>query len=177
MTVTGLREFVADTAAGEDSSHAAVESALSQAFTVRQEPGAAGSGTHRRTWLDTFDWRLYKAGLTLQFEQARRGGLLVLSKADGTPQAEQPVTRWPRRPGLAEDLPPGPVRDRILVLTSPRALLPIVKAASTVSVNRLLNADGKTVARLVEDHVTVTTPAGTSARERGISARKRHFPA
>src|SRR5690348_7175719 len=123
---------------------------------------------HRRTWLDTFDWRLYKAGLTLQFEQARRGGLLVLSKADGTPQAEQPVTRWPRRPGLAEDLPPGQVRDRILVLTSPRALLPIVKAVSTVSVNRLLNADGKTVARLVEDHVTVTaptptTPGGTTA--------------
>jgi CHAD domain-containing protein len=158
VTTGGLREFVADTAEGEDFSLAAVRSELSTAFTVRQEPGAVGSGIHRRTWLDTFDWRLYKAGLTLQFEQARRGGRLVLSKADGTPQAEQPVTRWPRRPGLAEDLPPGPVRDRILVLTSPRALLPIVKAASTVSVNRLLNADGKTVARLVEDHVTVTAP-------------------
>jgi CHAD domain-containing protein len=163
VTTGGLREFVADTAEGEDSSLAAVRSELSAAFTVRQEPGAAGSGTHRRTWLDTFDWRLYKAGLTLQFEQARRGGRLVLSKADGTPQAEQPVTRWPRRPGLAEDLPPGPVRDRILVLTSPRALLPIVKATSTVSVNRLLNADGKTVARLVEDRVTVTAPAGNTA--------------
>ncbi|HEY3648812.1 MAG TPA: CHAD domain-containing protein [Streptosporangiaceae bacterium] len=163
MTTGGLREFVADTAEGEDFSLAGVRSELSTAFTVRQEPGAAGSGLHRRTWLDTFDWRLYKAGLTLQFEQARRGGLLVLSKADGTPQAEQRVTRWPRRPGLAEDLPPGPVRDRILVLTSPRALLPIVKAVSTVSVNRLLNADGKTVARLVEDHVTVTAPTPSTA--------------
>ena len=164
MTTGGLRDFVADTAEGEDFSLAAVRSELSTEFTVRQEPGAAGSGMHRRTWLDTFDWRLYKAGLTLQFEQARRGGLLVLSKADGTPQVEQPVTRWPRRPGLAEDLPPGPVRDRILVLTSPRALLPIVKAASTVSVNRLLNADGKTVARLVvEEHVTVTAPTPSTA--------------
>ncbi|MGH3179119.1 MAG: CHAD domain-containing protein, partial [Streptosporangiaceae bacterium] len=163
MTTGGLREFVADTAEGEDSSLVAVRSELSTAFTVRQEPGAAGSGMHRRTWLDTFDWRLYKAGLTLQFEQARRGGRLVLSQADGTPQAEQPVTRWPRRPGLAEDLPPGSVRDRILVLTSPRALLPIVKAASTVSVNRLLNADGKTVARLVEDRVTVTAPTRDTA--------------
>jgi CHAD domain-containing protein len=163
VTTGGLREFVADTAEGEDFSLAAVRCELSTAFTVRQEPGAAGSGLRRRTWLDTFDWRLYKAGLTLQFEQARRGGLLVLSRADGTPQAEQRVTRWPRRPGLAEDLPPGPVRDRILVLTSPRALLPIVKAASTVSVNRLLNADGKTVARLVEDHVTVTAPTPSTA--------------
>jgi CHAD domain-containing protein len=163
VTTGGLREFVADTAEGEDSSLAAVRRELSTAFTVRQEPGVAGGGMHRRTWLDTFDWRLYKAGLTLQFEQARRGGRLVLSQADGTPQAEQPVTRWPRRPGLAEDLPPGPVRDRILVLASPRALLPIVKAASKVSVNRLLNADGKTVARLVEDRVTVTAPTPNTA--------------
>jgi len=165
VTAASLREFVADTAAGEDSSLAAVRSALSQAFTVRQEPGAAGTGTHRLTWLDTFDWRLYKVGLTLRFEQARRGGRLVLSKADGTLQAEQPVTRWPRRPGLAEDLPPGPVRDRILVLTSPRALLPIVKAVSTVTVTRLLNADGKTVARLVADRVTVTAAAGGTTAE------------
>jgi CHAD domain-containing protein len=163
LTAASLREFVADTPAEDDSTLAAAHSALSQAFTVTEEPGAPGRGTHRRTWLDTFDWRLYKAGLTLEFEQARRGGRLLLSKADGTPQAEQSVTRWPRRPGLAEDLPDGPVRDRILVLTSPRALLPIVKAVSTVSVTRLLNADGKTVARLVTERVTVTAPPGNTA--------------
>jgi CHAD domain-containing protein len=163
VTAASLREFVADTPAEENSTLAAVHSVLSQAFTVTEQPGAAGTGTHRRTWLDTFDWRLYKAGLTLQFEQARRGGRLLLSGADGTPQAEQPVTRWPRRPGLAEDLPDGPVRDRIMVLTSPRALLPILRAVSTVSVARLLNADGKTVARLVAEHVTVTAPPGDTA--------------
>ena len=135
---------------------------LSTAFTVEEEPGAAGSGLHRRTWLDTFDWRLYQAGLTLQLRAGQRGGRLVLSKADGAPQAEQPVTALAaRRPGLAEDLParagPGPDRG----LTSPRALLPVVTAASTVSVIRLLNADDKTVARLVVDRVTVTAPAGT----------------
>ena len=119
MTAARLREFVADTPAEEESILAAARSALSGAFTVAEEPGASGSGTHRRTWLDTFDWRLYKAGLTLEFEQARRGGRLLLTKADGTPQAEQKVVRWPRRPGLAEDLPDGPVRDRIIVLTSP----------------------------------------------------------
>ena len=108
----------------------------------------------------------------LQFEQARRGGRLLLSKADGTPQAEQPVTGWPRRPRLAEDLPDGPVRDRIIVLTRPRALLPIVRAVSTVSVNRLLNADGKTVARLVVDRTTVTAPgtAAPSAAAAGTTA-------
>ncbi len=155
----GLRDFVL---AGDDGL-APVLAALSQAFTATAERGAPGSGAHHRTWLDTFDWRLCRAGLMLQFEQARRGGRLLLSQADGTPQAEQPVTGWPpRRPSLASDLPAGPLRDRISVLTSPRALLPIVKAASTVSVTRLLNADGKTVARLVAEHLTVTA-VGTAA--------------
>ncbi len=164
MTMPGLRDFVVDPVvdppAGDDTAQeplAAVIAALSTAFTVMPEPAAAG--THRHIWLDTFDWRLYRAGLMLRFERARRGGRLLLSKADGTPQAEQPVTGKPRRPRLAEDLPAGPVRDRIMVLTSPRALLPIVRAVSTVSAARLLNADGKTVARLVADRVTVTAPS------------------
>ncbi len=137
--------------------------ALESGFTLAAEHGARGSGVRRRSWLDTFDWRLYRAGLVLELEHGRRGGRLLLTKADGTPQAEQPVTgRPPRRPGLAADLPPGPVRDRIMVLTHPRALLPVVKAVSTVSVTRLLNADGKTVARLVADLSTVTAAPVTA---------------
>ena len=167
MTTPGLRDLVLEAPSGneppEDLLPAAL-AALSQAFTVT--PEASAPRTRRRMWLDTFDWRLYRAGLMLEFDQARPGGRLLLSSADGTPQAEQPVTGWPpRRPAL--DLPPGPVRDRIMVLISPRALLPIVRAVSTVSVARLLNADGKTVARLVADHITVTAvapgPAGPTA--------------
>ena len=165
MTTPGLRDFVleAPTGSGEDLLPAAL-AALSQAFTVT--PEASAPGARRSTWLDTFDWRLYRAGLMLELDQARRGGRLLLRSADGTPQAEQPVTGWPpRRPAL--DLPPGPVRDRIMALISPRALLPIVRAVSTASAARLLNADGKTVARLVADHITVTAvapgPAGPTA--------------
>jgi CHAD domain-containing protein len=160
VTAPGLRGFILDARPGdgdEEDLLSAALAALAGAFTVTAEPGVAGGGPRRRTWLDTFDWRLYRAGLILQFEQARRGGRLLLSQADGTPQAEQAVTSWPRRPPL--DLPDGPVRDRIMVLTRPRALLPIVHAVSTASVTRLLNADGKTVARLVAEHVTVTAPS------------------
>jgi CHAD domain-containing protein len=169
----GPRDFVIDAPAADAPAQdplAAVLAVLSPSFTVVPEPAAAR--TTRSTWLDTFDWRLYRAGLTLQFEQTRRGGRLLLSKADGTPQAEQPVTGWPRRPPLAEDLPEGPVRDRIIVLTRPRALLPIVRAVSTASVTRLLNADGKTVARLVADRTTVTAPgtAAPSAAAAGTTA-------
>ena len=159
MTRPGLRDFILEAPTGDEVTADLLPTALaalSQAFTVTPEDGAPGA--RRRMWLDTFDWRLYRAGLMLELDQARRGGRLLLSSADGTPQAEQPVTGWPpRRPAL--DLPPGPVRDRIMVLISPRALLPIVRAVSTVSVARLLNADGKTVARLVADHITVTAVA------------------
>ena len=165
----GPLDFVLEAPAGDEPGPdllPAVVAALSQAFTVT--PEAAAPSARRRTWLDTFDWRLYRAGLMLQFEPARRGGRLLLSRADGTPQAEQPVTGWPpRRPAL--DLPPGPVRDRIMVLISPRALLPIVRAASTISVMRLLNADGKTVARLAAEHITVTAVAAGPTAAGSIS--------
>ena len=158
VTTPGLRGFVLEALPGdEEDLLSAVLAVLGQSFTVAADTDARGSGVRRRTWLDTFDWRLYRAGLMLQFEQARRGGRLLLSKTDGTPQAEQDVTSWPRRPPL--DLPEGPVRDRIVVLIRPRALLPIVRSVSTASVTRLLNADGKTVARLIADHVTVTAPS------------------
>src|SRR6516162_4243180 len=127
--------------------------ALGQAFGIATEPGAPGSGARQHTWLDTFDWRLNRAGLVLEYERARRGGRLLLSK-DEVLQAEQPADRW-RSPRLAEDLPAGPVRDQILKLASPRALLPMAAAAGPVTVTRLLNADGKTVARLIVDRSTV----------------------
>src|SRR5580704_12226635 len=107
---------------------------LAQAFGVVTERGAPGSGARQRTWLDTFDWRLSRAGLALEYSRASRGGRLL----------------------LARDLPAGPVRDQIFKLISPRALLPVARAAATISVTRLLNADGKTVARLIVDHSTAS---------------------
>ena len=129
---------------------------LGQAFGVITEPGAPGSGARQHTWLDTFDWRLNRAGLVLEYERQNRGARLLLSRGS-LPIAEQPVSGWrPSRPLLAADLPAGPVRDQILKLASPRALLPMATAAGTVRVTRLLNADGKTVARLTVDDSTVT---------------------
>jgi len=182
----GLRGYVLELPVGDHENtteHPATDlppaalAALAPSFTVVAERGAPGTGTRRLTWLDTFDWRLYRAGLVLELEQARRGGRLRLSQADGTPQAEQPVTGWPpRRP--AQDLPAGPVRDRIMVLISPRALLPVVSAVSTGSVTRLLNADGKTVARLTAERATVTAVGTTAELPLRLSvAEVRGYPA
>ena len=77
----------------------AVLDVLAEAFGVVTEQGAPGGGTPP-PWLDTFDWRLNKAGLVLEYQHAKRGGLWLLSR-DDLPQAEQPITGWqPRRPRL-----------------------------------------------------------------------------
>src|SRR5580693_10006479 len=159
-----LQGFELDADIADNGSHdpvSVVLDALGQAFGVVTEPGAPGSGARRHTWLDTFDWRLYRAGLVLEYEHRNRGGRLLLTR-DEVLQAEQPVLGWRSgRPRLATDLPAGPVRDRILKLATPRALLPMATASGTVTVTRLLNADGKTVARLVVDRLTVTGPDQT----------------
>ena len=41
------------------------------------------SSTVRRTWLDTFDWRLFRAGLTLELLVGRGTSELVLTGRDG----------------------------------------------------------------------------------------------
>jgi CHAD domain-containing protein len=151
-----LRGFELDAETGGPDPVPAVLDALGRFFGVVSEPAAPGSGTRQRTWLDTFDWRLNRAGLVLEYEHTRRGGRLLLSQGS-TPRAEQPVSRWQsRKPRLAEDLPEGPVRDQLGKLARPRALLPMAAATGTVTVKRLLNADGKTVARLTVDHESVT---------------------
>src|SRR5215471_1906654 len=153
-----LRGFELDGEIGANGAHpvSTVLDVLGQAFGVATEHGAPGSGVRQHTWLDTFDWRLNRAGLVLEYEQTRRGGRLLLS-TDEVPLAEQPVSGWrSSRPRLAADLPAGPVCDQILKLASPRALLPMATAAGTVTVTGLLNADGKTVARLIVDRSTVT---------------------
>ena len=170
-----LRDFQLDGGVGEapagvrargnsQPSHSiqAALDALAPEFGLAPERGA--SGTRRRTWLDTFDWRLDRAGLTLTYENARQGSRLLLKTKNDTTEAEQPAAGWqPKRPALVEDLPEGPVRDRIAKLVSPRALLPVVTTSTTVSVNRLTNPDGKTVARLIAASSTVTQ-AGVTAR-------------
>ena len=61
--------------------------------------------TLRRTWLDTFDWRLFRAGLSLEYTAARGTSELVLTARDGELIAEESVSaagrrpRWPARIG------------------------------------------------------------------------------
>jgi CHAD domain-containing protein len=118
------------------------------------------SGRLRRSWLDTFDWRLFRAGLILEYRLTRAGhGELLLTDRDGDLVAAEPLTGTPAtvpgRPFLPGALPLGPVRERLMSVTAIRALLPVATAASTLTEHRAMNADGKTIARIVVEQMTV----------------------
>jgi CHAD domain-containing protein len=114
----------------------------------------------RRTWLDTFDWRLFRAGLTLEQVTGRGVAELRLTGRDGTltalEQVPGPARRWP---GRLDALPAGPLTEHLAPVVGVRALLPVARATSTRRQQRALNADAKTVARITADRMSVTYPA------------------
>src|SRR5215831_2912690 len=139
---------------GEQQVPEVVRQALAPRFSVVP---ARRTRRQRRTWLDTFDWRLHRAGLTLECVTGRGPAELVLSGMAGERiTAAANGTHWP---ALAQALPSGPLRDRLEALTEFRALLPAAKAASTMSEFRLCNDDGKTVAWLTVEHLHAAAPA------------------
>jgi len=162
----GSREFVLSEVAGAGSDVLQV-----LADTASDGLGwANGSAAHtrRRTWLDTFDWLLHRAGLTL--EQVASGGRveLVLTGRNGEVLAtEQPPAgrrlSWPR---LVSELPDGPLRARLQPVAGVRALLPVARAVSKVGELHAVNSDAKTVARLAVDRMAVTFPAKATAPAR-----------
>ena len=135
MTTPGLAGFIAT---GEDSQTcdvvvAEVLEALGQGFELLPELGAP-RGARRRTWFDTFDWRLYKVGLTLEYAAAHRGGELRLTGASPYGDAVQLVTGWKAsRPHQLRDLPDGPIATSVSGVVAPRALLPEVTVTGTTA--------------------------------------------
>jgi CHAD domain-containing protein len=152
QTFSHVAELAASNAALP--SEADVLAALEPRFSLR----ASSRPRHvRRTWLDTFDWRLHRAGLTLEYVTGPRPAELVLATAAGD-QVSQPAGRlsWPV---LAQDLPPGPVTTAIRPVAGIRALLAAARATSAVQDLRVLNPDTKTIAWIRVDRTTVNHPA------------------
>src|ERR1700678_4551094 len=85
----GLVGFVAsgpDEHAWEESV-SAVLAALATEFEVVPERAGEPVAAGRRTLLDTFDWRLHKAGLTLEYVARASGGELRLTGGAASPAA------------------------------------------------------------------------------------------
>lgn len=117
--------------------------ALQPKLTVAVGPDRAIS----RTWLDTFDWRLHVAGITLEYlDDGPLTGHLPNGRRLESPR---PTGNGPLQVG---DLPAGPLRDALGPIVVPRALLPVVAVRYTVREFRVLNADETTVSRLLAEH-------------------------
>ena len=149
-----------------------VRAALAPRFSVAP---AGRPRTVRRTWLDTFDWRLHQAGLAL--EQAAGPGLseYTLTGADGeriTVAAGR--IRWP---ALASALPPGPLRARLEPVTWIRALMPVARGTSTIQQWRVLNADDKTIAWLTVNQTSLAAPGADGLPPRLTVAAVRGYQA
>ncbi|MFY1621049.1 CHAD domain-containing protein, partial [Micromonospora sp. WMMD736] len=133
---TSTRAFKTKGAVSADDITAALQPKFAVSFGTER--------TNSRTWLDTFDWRLYSAGVPLEFID---DGPLTAHLPNGAVlNCPQPAKDWPV---LVDDLPPGRLRETLDEVVAPRALLPVVTTRRTVSENRVLNDDDKTVARLI----------------------------
>ncbi len=152
-----LREFVLDGSGMPES-----DDYLVALGTRLRWQGDGRARTVRRAWLDTFDWRLYRAGLTLELTSARGAAELTLTGRDGAVVAAQPAGAAgsrPRWPALLAALPVGPLRERLAPVVGARALLPVARAGSTLHELRVLNSDDKTVARVTVDRMCLSYPA------------------
>lgn len=108
--------------------------------------GRPVSTSHRRTYLDTFDGRLFRAGLTLVGE-ARDGGLLLrLEDLAGDERSRAAVDGLP---GLRPELPPGALGAAVARRIGIRRLLALATVELRRRTWRILDGEQKTVVRLV----------------------------
>jgi CHAD domain-containing protein len=114
----------------------------------------------RRTWLDTFDWRLHRAGLELEQIEANGATTIELRGSDDHVVSVASARRigWPAGAAV---LPEGAVRERVAAVTGIRALVETASYEGTRSTARLLDDELKTIARV---HVDSSSAGGVAAR-------------
>ncbi len=96
------------------------------------------------TYLDTFDWRLFRKGMALTARARRRKAALTL---EGDPSG--PLTALaPRVPGFSDELAECPLREALSAAAGIRRLLPRVRVRAGSQSWAVLNDDGKTVVRV-----------------------------
>jgi CHAD domain-containing protein len=136
-----------------------VITALQQRWNVVAEPASAV----RRTLLDTADWRVYRAGWTLEMDrdpsatstkecpillrQAESEGVLATTTCDGAPR-------------FAGDLPPSSPWSEVAAAISDRRLLGQVEMDSHLHRMAIRNDDEKTTAKVIVEWHRLVDQAG-----------------
>jgi CHAD domain-containing protein len=120
----------------------ALKHQLAESNSLREEaPTAAG-----QTFYDSFDWRVWQAGGELMQERDPITRLCWIDRKSGECQ-ECDLTE--SVPGFTEDLPSGPLRERLAPVLEMRVLLPRVSITQQQRTLRVLDDEEKTVVRVV----------------------------
>jgi CHAD domain-containing protein len=112
---------------------------------------------------DTFDWLLFNKSLTLH--QSGQG-LLLRNLPDGEVLHRLIYTAAPR---FAWDLPDSPLKVHLQPIIEPRALLKLAELSVQSCTYRVLDANGKTVARIIYSDAHITLDSSLAARTAYLS--------
>lgn len=113
-----------------------------------------------RTWLDSFDARLWRAGLVLEHDRAT-AQLQLRERGTDRILAVAPGIEWPG--DQAPPLPPGLLRERVQGALGPRALTVMARQALQVQLLQLLDAHDKVRVRC---RLEIPRQAGAAAGPR-----------
>ena len=130
-----------------------------------------GQTCSRRTYLDTFDWRVYGEGGTLCAEPCGEGWTLCWRRPDGSTRHRSKSAELPE---FARDLRAGPFRKELARITDVRRLLPMARVESYGESLAILDRRRKTVVRVY--HVRGTASSGGTKSTRPMLERFRIVP-
>lgn len=114
---------------------------------------------------DTFDWRLWSEGVTLDESVDDGQRLLRLVSRVGAVLHRQPLDEDAPPPAFASALPAGSLRQWLEGVIAPRRLLPLVELRTRIATLHILDVEEKTVARVdrIESFATAPDAASTGA--------------
>ncbi len=111
----------------------------------------ASSQSVRKTYYDSFDWRLYTNDITCEYTQAKAASSLTLrSIKTGLAIADSALKKVPL---FGKEFEPGIIRSTLEPLLEMRALLPVCALDYEIYHLNIINKDEKTILRLlIEDY-------------------------
>jgi hypothetical protein len=127
--------------------------AISQWAPVLEEEGPVVD----RVYYDTFDWRIYDDGGTLQATPR------TWTWCDGTGHSPYPRQAG-RPPAFAWDLPEGEFRTALASVVEMRRLLPRVRVRVESRILRVLDGEKKTVVRVAFESGEASLPDGDGTK-------------
>lgn len=109
-----------------------------------------------KSFYDSFDWRLYDAGMLCEFNQSKSESLLALKNIQTAESLSS--SQLDEVPLFVDELPKSILQEKLAGLLEMRALLPLTTLDLQVYKINILNDDEKTIARLIiEDYTQIRT--------------------